>query len=218
MKMLKKKTKKNSPVFLPNAFLRAKTSLNFQPKRFQGKNLGIEGELAPWILQTTQSSTSTLQEIPEEKCHSVQVKNERILKVFPGDFLFQEKVLATLVDIIYSCCSPSSLRPLFFQRLFWSYLCWIGTMTTFRSFSLDVVDLSHVFFLVPSTCWSSIYFKVPKERVQERSGWPEPYQGHITIGRFNKRETSSKLQLVSAVLFKIGSILQVFIPIMKSST
>ena len=48
-------------------------------------------------------------------------------------------------------------------------------------------------------------FQGPEGKGVRRSGWPEPYQGHITIGRFNKRETSSKLQLVSAVLFKIVS-------------
>lgn len=132
-------------------------------------------------------------------------------------FLFREKVLATLVDIIYSSCSPSSLRPLFFQRLLLGYLCWIGTMITFRSFSLDVVD-SSLDFSGPLHLLKQHLFQGPEGKGARRSGWPEPYQAHITIGRFNKRETSSKLQLVSAVLFKIGSILQVFIPIMKSST
>lgn len=150
-----KEKQKHCPVFLPNAFLRAKTSLNFhQPKRFENKH-------------------------PELYLHPS--RNSRKMSLRPGEkwkdtesfswgffFLFREKVLATRVDIIYSCCSPSSLRPLFFQRLFLGYLCWIGTI------SLDVVDSSLDFFLVPSTCWSSIYFKVPKERVQEGLGGQNP--------------------------------------------
>lgn len=74
------------------------------------------------------------------------------------------------------------------------------------------------FFSGPLHLLKQHLFQGPEGKGARRSGWPEPYQGHITIGRFNKRETSSKLQLVSAVLFKIGSILLVFIPIMKSST
>ena len=86
-----------------------------------------------------------------------------------------------------SSCSPSSWRPLFSRDSFWGYICWIGTMTTFRSFSLDVVD-SSLDFSGPLHLLKQHLFQGPEGQGAIRSGWPEPYQGHITIGRFNKRE------------------------------
>lgn len=43
------------------------------------------------------------------------------------------------------------------------------------------------FFSGPLHLLKQHLFQGPEGKGARRSGWPEPYQGHITIGRFNKK-------------------------------